>query len=407
MRIIVLNDHGNINGGAAQVAIASVNGLSAAGMDVTFVSSVGPVDLSIDKSLVKIVNFELNDLMGDPSRLHAALSGLWNQQSEVRFAVLLDNFDPYDTVIHLHTWMKSLSSSVVREAVRRGFRIVCTLHDYFSICPNGGLYNFQQHKLCELVPMSLSCMASNCDARSYGQKVWRVARQVVQNKFGHIPEGIFCFISVSDYSESILRTWLPASARFYRVRNPIDIGKFSLSKVNDNSPFTFIGRLSPEKGAVLFATAARLAGVKAVFVGCGEEEVSIRVENPDAELLGWQDRAGVIRAIQSSRALVFPSLLHETQGMVVLEAAALGVPAIVPDACAASDAIIDGETGLLFRTGDQNDLAEKIMLLKNDAVLSARMGLNAYERYWNAPCSIENHVKELTVCYTKILQARS
>jgi len=33
---------------------------------------------------------------------------------------------------------------------------------------------------------------------------------------------------------------------------------------------------------------------------------------------------------------------------VVLEAAALGVPAIVSDACAAKEAIIDGETGLLF-----------------------------------------------------------
>lgn len=404
MRVIVLNDYGFVNGGAAQVAIASLHALAVAGADVTFVSSVGPVDQTIDRNLVKVVNFGFQDLLSNPSKVNAAIKGIWNSNAEACFDDVLEEFDPKNTIIHLHGWVKSLSSSVVHVAIKRGFKVVCTLHDYFAACPNGGLYNYQQKKLCALKPMSLACIMSNCDPRSYGQKLWRVARQVVQNGFGHIPDGIKYFISVSDYSESLLRPKLPSTSKFFRVRNPIDIAKINLSDVGSNRAFTFIGRLSPEKGGAVFASAARLAGVNSVFVGCGSEEQKIRHAHPDADFQGWQNRAGVIRAIQSSRAIVFPSLLHETQGMVVLEAAALGVPALVSDKCAATDAIVDGETGLLFRAGDSVDLSAKLTLLQNDPELARSLGKKAYDQYWSNPCTIDNHVKELISCYSKIME---
>lgn len=404
MRLIVLSDYGFVNGGAAQVAITSLNALADAGFDVTFVSAVGPVDPVIDRNLVKVINFGFHDLLNNPSRVDAAIRGIWNSDSAAKFGDVLADFDPSDTIIHLHTWVKSLSSSVVKVAAKRGFKIVCTLHDYFSICPNGGLYNYKQQKHCELSPMSFGCIASNCDSRNYRQKLWRIARQVVQNKFGNIPGSIKYFITVSDYAESLLRSSLPSTIEFIRVRNPIGIKKIAPTDVGSNDTFTFIGRLSPEKGCALFATAARLAGVKVVFVGSGDEEINIRTANPSAKFLGWQDCDGVIRAIQSSRAIVFPSLLHETQGMVVMEAAALGVPSIVSDSCAASDAIIDGETGLLFRSRDPEALSAKLTLLQNNPQLAAELGMRAYEQYWNSPCTIENHVKELIDYYTKIMK---
>jgi len=403
MRVIVLNDYGFINGGASQVAITSLHALAVTGIDVTFVSCVGPVDPAINRNLVKVVNFGLFDLLNNPSRVDAAIRGIWNQSAKACFDEVLEGFDPKNTVIHLHGWIKSLSSSVVRLAIKRGFKIVCTLHDYFLVCPNGGLYNYKQAKLCELEPMSIACITSNCDSRNYGQKLWRVVRQVVQNKFGHIPDGIENFISVSNYSESLLRPWLPATSKIFHVRNPIDIPKLVPPDVGSNQSFAFIGRLSPEKGGSLFAFAAHLAGVRSVFAGCGDEDNNIRIVNPDAELQGWQNRAGVIRAIQSSRAIVFPSLLHETQGLVVLEAAALGVPAIVSDGCAATDAIVDGVTGLLFRAGDPGDLSAKLTLLQNNPQLARSLGNKAYDQYWSNPCTIDNHAKELISCYTSIM----
>jgi glycosyltransferase involved in cell wall biosynthesis len=226
---------------------------------------------------------------------------------------------------------------------------------------------------------------------------------MVQNRFGRIPSSISAFIAVSDYSLSILRPLLPPSSRVFRVDNPIDIDRAAPSSILHNDTFTFVGRLSPEKGATMFAEASRLARVQAAFVGSGSEVEEISRLLGAGVLRGWQDRAGVIRSIQASRAIVFPSLWHETQGMVVSEAAALGVPAIVSDACAARDAVVDGETGLLFRAGDASDLARKLALLRDDHLLAPALGLEAYQRYWRAPSTYETHVKALVACYEKVL----
>lgn len=404
MRVIVLNDYGFVNGGAAQVAIASVNALAEVGVDVTFVSSVGPVDPVINRNIVKVVNFGLYDLLGNPSRINAAICGIWNSRAAACFEEVLAKFDTQNTIIHLHLWENSLSSSVVQVAIKRGFKLVCTLHSYASVCPNAALYIYKQGKHCKLTPMSLTCVAANCDSRCYTHKLWRVVRQLVQNKFGHVQDGIKFFITLSDYSASLIRPWLPSTAKFFRIGNPTDIGKSAPAEVAGNDSFTFIGRLAPAKGGALFATAARLAMVRSVFVGCGEDEKNIRAVNQSSEFLGWQDRAGVIRAIQSSRAIVFPTLLHEAQPLVVMEAAALGVPTIVSDECAAKDAVVDGETGLLFRARDPKDLSEKLDLLKNEPQVAMRLGLRAYERYWASPCTLEIHTKELIACYEEIMK---
>lgn len=401
--IIVVNDHGIVTGGAAQVAIASLNSLADAGYRVIFISAAGPVDSSIDRDRVEVINFGFYDLLSNPSKVNAAISGIWNSRAAVRFENVLSKHAPQDTIIHLHTWTKSLSASVINVALKRGFKLVCTLHDYFSVCPNGGLYNYQTSKLCDLRPMSFSCLLTNCDSRSYGQKLWRFIRQVVQDKYGRMPTGVHNYISVTDYSEALIKPFIPQGSSFFRVNNPINIEKTTSSSVSLNETFTFIGRLTPEKGATIFAKAACIADVKAVFIGSGSDDNEIRTINPNAELCGWQDHAGVTKAIRSSRAIVFPSLWHETQGLVVSEAAALGVPAIVSDACAAKDSIVDGVNGLLFRSGDPEDLASKLCLLNSDQQLTEALGTTAYDQYWAMPCTLDNHVKELISCYTEIM----
>lgn len=403
MNVIVLNDYGFINGGAAQVAISSLSALADLGCNVTFASSVGPVSTEIDNQKIKIVNFGHHDLIGNPSKFSAALHGIWDRRCASQIGELLDEYDRRNTIIHLHSWVKSLSSSVVREAAKRSFKIVATLHDYFSVCPNGGLYDYQKMHACSLNPMSAACILTNCDSRNYAHKLWRVSRQFIQRKMGKLPDNLSGYIVISNYSEELLRQHLPNKIPIYRINNPIDVEKTHPAKPDKNENFTFIGRLSPEKGALLFASAALDAGVRTVFVGNGPDEPKIKDINPAAIFLGWQDRHGVFDAISKSRSIVFPSLLHETQGLVVSEAAALGIPSIVGNQCAARDAIINGKTGLLFETNNTEDLASKLRILSENAEYASQLGRSAYNLYWANPFTIERHARDLLTCYQQVL----
>ena len=84
------------------------------------------------------------------------------------------------------------------------------------------------------------------------------------------------------------------------------------------------------------------------------------------------------------------------------EAAAIGIPAIVSDACAAREAIEDGVTGLLFRSGDAEDLRRQIERCRDDALVE-RMGRTAYARYWADPPTVDAHADALEALYAHVL----
>jgi glycosyltransferase involved in cell wall biosynthesis len=405
VNVVVVNDFAQVNGGAAQVALSSANALSERGHAVTLFSAVSDPCERAQRGAVKVVCTHQHDIASDPSRARAALQGLWNLSAQRAIGELLAELDPRDTVVHFHGWTKALSSSVIRESLSRGFGAVTTLHEYFSACPNGGFFNYQQQAICPLVPLSAACITTHCDSRSYAQKLWRVGRQVVQRGAGDFPGGMRHFISVTDFSAAILRRYLPPDAAIHAVPNPIDVPHQPYAAVEDASGFVYVGRLSPEKGCLLLAKACSSLGVPLTFVGEGPMRDAIHSLYPAAKFTGWLSPEDVRAEITRARALALPSLWYETQGLVVNEAAALGVPAIVPDNCAARESVLDGVTGLWFRTADEADLKDKLDRLERDPALAAAMGKAAYQRFWNDPPTLERHVCELEKVYRQVLAA--
>jgi glycosyltransferase involved in cell wall biosynthesis len=195
---------------------------------------------------------------------------------------------------------------------------------------------------------------------------------------------------------------MPPGTVFHRVDNPIAVAR---APVPGDAPgdFLFVGRISTEKGAPIFAEAARRAGVRAVFVGDGPERAELAARYPEAEMRGWRDAAGVQALMRQARALVFPSVWYEGQPLTVYESLACGTPVIVSDACAGREAVTDGETGFWFRSGDPDALAAHLRRLSDDT-LAARMGRAAYDRYWAAPLSLDAHLDRLGDVYETVLR---
>ena len=404
--IVIINDFAFVDGGASQVALGSALELTRRGHTVHLFAAVGPVSDEIAASDIKVTLLDHHDIAGDPSRMRAVSHGVWNREARARLTSLLSRCDPSTTVVHLHVWVKSLSAAVCRAVSDSTVSGVVTLHDYFVACPNGGFFNYPRAQICRLRPLSRACLVSNCDKRSYPQKLWRFVRQVVQRRAGRMPGGFRHFISVTDFSEEILKPFLPVNATLHRVANPVRIARGERARPAESKRYAFVGRLDPEKGSTLMARAIARLGLESVFVGDGSCRREIETLLSGVEITGWVRPEQVRAVLSQSRALVFPSLWYETQGLTVLEAAALGLPAIVPDTSAASEMVEDGRTGLIFRGGDVDDLAEKITRLQDDRLV-AELGSAAYDRYWAAPCDPGRHVEELLAVYGRILESRA
>lgn len=395
--ILIINDFGHVNGGTAQVAIGDAVALAQAGHSVIFFCAVGPVDPALVAAGVRVVCLEQREIAQDPSRLRAARRGLWNGHAARALDRLLAGY-AVQPIMHIHGWSKALSGSVCAVALSRRAPVVVSLHDYFAACPNGGFYQYPQQRICELTAMSPACIACNCDSRSYAQKLYRVARQAMQTRAGQLPGGVKHFIHHSRLVRDVLAPYLPHGSRLHDIPVAVDAEQALPVAVGQNRDFVMVGRLSPEKGALLFSQAAVRAGIKPVFIGDGRERDSVLAVAPGAEITGWQTRAGVAARLLLARALVFPSLLYETFGLTVAEALARGIPVIVPDRSAAAELVQDGETGLLFRSGDAVSLASCLEMLK-DSDHATAIGQRAHERYWQAPLTTDRHFAALLAVY--------
>ena len=402
--VVIVNDNARITGGADKIALTSAIALARRGRKVTLLTAVGPVAPElVNVPNLTVVCTDQYEILHDPNRLRAATQGLWNGKSSRMAKDLFRGLSPAETVVHLHLWAKSLSSSVIRAACDGGFKVVCTLHDYLLACPNGTLFDHSCQAICQRAPMSLDCMQARCDSRGYADKLWRVARGGIQASAGRLPSGLTDVIAISDLVLSVMRPHLSATTRVHSLSNFVEVRKEPAAAIATSTKFTFVGRLVKEKGPVLFAQAAQRAGVEALFLGEGECRPAILAAYPEASISGWLRPEQIFEGLRSSRAMVFPSLWYEAQPLVVLEALAAGLPCIVADTSAAREMIRDGETGLLFRGGDLEDLQRKLVALK-DPDLAQNLGRNAYEQYWSTPRTVSSHLDGLEAIYQSMLK---
>ncbi len=402
--VIIAYDCANINGGAAKVAIQSAISLSLK-YNVYFFAASGPVDEVLQNSKVSVICLGIDDI-NHGNKLSAIKNGIWNKEVEKKFTTFLTTFSPEDTIIHIHGWAKALSSAVVKVACDNGFKTLITLHDYFTLCPNGGFYDYQKQKICTRKPMSLACMLCNCDKRNYAQKVWRVARQIVQDRNVRNNPNLV-FISISNKNEEIVRPYVK-STTFYHVDNPVQLAEHQIEDCTKSNKFLYIGRLSEEKGIELFCQAITELKVdndndiEGIVVGDGILYETLKNQYPSVKFEGWKSPAQVKIYIQTARSLILPSKWYEGAPLTIIEAMSASLPCIVSSCTSATELILDNVNGYVFQTGNIQSLIKKLIkATDNNELATLQKELKRtfdYEKY-----SDDTHYKKLTEVYKEVL----
>lgn len=401
MNVIIVNDFAYVDGGASRIAVDTAKMMATYGHNVIFFSAVGPVSDELKIAGITTVCLGQYDILREKNRLKAIIRGIYNKKAAEKFRELLLPLDSHDSIIHIHTLQKAISTSIISVANEMNFKIVYHLHDYGVACPNLGFYDYQRKEICLRQSLSVSCLVCNCDRRSLFHKGWRVLRQCAQHHFG-LPRKIDAFIAISEFSLRVLKPYL-ADRPVYMLPNLIDVQKGPRVETERNHAFLYVGRLSAEKGVALFAEAAARLHVHAIFVGAGEEAKRIKEIYPDADMRGWLSHAEMEGVWHEGLALVFPSRWYEGQGLTVCEALAHGVPAIVPTQCAAMDSIENGKTGLLFQNGSIDSLMTAMQQMMSPGMAEI-MGKNAYQQYWRKKWDIETYYSRLIGIYHEVLE---
>lgn len=397
--VVVVCDYAYVEGGAAKVAIQTAVALAKhTNMNVYYIAGCGKPCQDLRNSRIMILALEMPELLSNPNKIIASKNGIFNMKAYKAIKKFLDSLNAKETIIHVHTWTKVLSSAVFKAAHENGIPIFITAHDYFLACPNGGCFDYVKNEICERMPLSFKCLICNCDIRHYYHKVWRCMRQIKQNsvirRFNDIR-----YIFISKLQKEQLLKRIPTPVYQYMLLNPITCEKRFRVKAEKQGLYVYIGRLSVEKGAGLFCEAVTAANVEAVVVGDGKMRKMLEDKYPNIHFTGWLEKREIQDWINKTRCLIFPALYYEGSPLTVPEVQAFGIPCIVTDCSSATDTIINGENGIITKA-NKDEIAKAISKMRSDEYVE-NMSKKTYTLFDEGRVSGKRYVDQLMVIYAE------
>jgi glycosyltransferase involved in cell wall biosynthesis len=117
-------------------------------------------------------------------------------------------------------------------------------------------------------------------------------------------------------------------------------------------------------------------------------------------MLGYRDDS--LSVLRSLDVFIMPSIEGDTIPQVLLEAMAVGLPAIATTTGSIPDVIEDGVTGLLVPPRDSGAISSHIERLLTDHVLARSLGHNAHQVVAHT-YSLEAMLDRLEDVYRRVL----
>ena len=357
MKIIVMYDYGYINGGAASVAINSALDLEKSGNDVTYLCSVGPISPILIKSNVKTICLNENSIDNKSSIFKKVICNLDNKAVAKKIELILTQYDSTNTIIHIHGFVRSFSSSIFPVIYRKNFKFVYTIHDYFLVCPNGGVYNYKKKDICHLKPSSFRCFCCNCDKRNYENKIYRDIRQIIQN---HRTKKIKNIISISNNNEILVKQRFK-KANYFRLYNSTKTNVL-VDDFTKNNLYLFVGRLSEEKNCELFCQAMKVLKLKGIVIGDGPLFIDLKKKFPNIYFTGWLESKEIDKYKCKTKCLIITSKWYEGLPLTAGEFLLSRVPVICSDVCNAKELFLSNH--LIFESQNIESLCRKILIIE-------------------------------------------
>jgi len=351
-------------------------------------------------------NFEVDSYRG-LQKIALVPNTIWSNKAKKEFAKLLQSEKP--DVVHVHNTFVMISPSIFSACREAGVPVVNTLHNYRLLCPAATF--FRDGKVCEeCVEHSLLRSIQHGCYRDSRSATATVALMVAVNRGLHTwDRDVTSLIALTEFArQKFLQQGLPSNKLFVK---PNFVDPDPMPGAGEGGYVMFAGRLTPEKriSTVLLALKRLKDRIPLMVIGGGPQRVQLENEARQYGLTnvvfrGQLSREQTLDAMHHARFLIFSSEWYETFGMIIAEAFACGIPVVCSRLGAMQEIVEDGRTGLYFRPGDSEDLAEKVDRAWNDPALTRQLGKEARQEF-EKKYTAETNYPMLMDIYQRAMQA--
>lgn len=319
-----------------------------------------------------------NDEIKQLGKLAIAHDTVWSNKTvaEVAELVTLHRLD----IIHVHNTFPLISPSIYWAASRENIPIVQTLHNFRFLCPQAMF--LRDGAVCEdcLGKVPWRGVVRKCYRDSILQSAVLASSITFHKAVGTYRNKVTRYIALNEFSrKKFIAGGIPENKISVKP-NFIDCAAMPHWDTREGG--LFVGRLSKEKGLDVLAAAVKVLIKNPVKVVGGGELQDFAVQSFGDKYLGFQSLENILGLMSRSTYLVISSVCYEQFPRTIAEAFACGLPVIASRLGALAEIVDDGRTGLLFESGNAQDLAKKIAWAEahpNEMMVMGRAARKEYE----------------------------
>ena len=393
MKILVGHNHYQRHGGEDAVVDAEIGLLKQYGNEVQYYQRS---------------NDEI-EAAGFFSKIEYLMQMNWAQKSYREVKRIIKTFRP--DIAHFHNIFYMISPSVYWACQEERVPVVQSLHNFRLLCSNALFY--RNGKTCE------DCMQKSlwqgvyhkCFRSSYLQ-TFLMARLLMKHwRKGTWLNFVDAYITLSPFSrQKYIQGGLPAHKIF--VKPNFEREEVAMAALNQEEDCVlYVGRLSVEKGVdVLLKAWQKMATLPLKIIGDGPlfdrlKQYASERHMANVTFLGRLDNDECRRWIRRAKFIVVPSVCYENFPRFIVEAFACGVPVLASRIGSLQDIVEEGKTGLFFKAGDPDDLAQKAQwMITHDEAVSEMC--REVKRTFDSKYTDHKNYEQLMAIYRTVIEHR-
>ena len=400
MRILMVNKFLYPRAGAETYMLRLSESLIKAGHEIAFFGMDHKDKTTLGKTYT-VKQVEFGKHLGKLEKFGQLFKAGWqNLKIKKIFAECCKDFKP--DLIHAHNVYNQLPPDLFKFIE---IPVVMTAHDYKPVCPSYNLFTNGQNCTECLNSNFLPCIKNKCvQGSTLASTISALSSTYHKIKKTYL-DTIDVYVAPSRFMKDKLILGGIPSDKIKVINNFTDANSDRAPK--GKKGFLYAGRICKEKGLnTLIQAYKQLPLPRPEMTICGTgplkkamQELS-EAEGLNIHWTGYISPDKIVKKMDDAQAVIVPSIWNENCSMTIMESLANGRPVIASDTGGNPELITHGYDGLIFKSGDAEDLSLKLsQFLQLDLESISKNALETGSRFF----STEFHTDQILKLYQNAL----
>ena len=407
MKILMVNKFFYIKGGSETYYFALKRKLEKEGHTVIDFSMKDNKNFESEYADYFVDNVDYSGNTSFIAKLKMGANIIYSQEAKRKFEELVIKTQP--DIVHLHIFQHQISPSILDVIKKYNIPTVYTAHDLKMVCLN---YKMMHHgKICEecVGGKYYHCALNRCVKESFSKSCINVFEGYL-HKWRKSYDAIDVVITPSAFYKKKLEQFGVDGNRVCHIPNFLDRSTPNVkSNAMQEKYYLYFGRLSEEKGILTLIKAVEDTDMKVIIVGTGplKEKLQEYIQSKklnNIEMLGFKSGQELTDIVSNAKAVILPSEWYENGPYSAIEALQVGRPIVGADIGGIPELV--KENGVLFASGNSEDLKEKLLYMESLSVSDYEEMKKKSSILFSEQYTWESHYRKLLVAYSKAIEGK-